>query len=265
MDMLDQLQNRIEEKERRAAEMNREKPDWFSPKQGGTYLIQFLQELSPKSPNYNGSWGKTDVVLPGQDKNDPDDRYDIGLFLYAKEHEAGAGDKAFMSRALCTLESEGVCYAHDMSKARPHEKGWFLKENFYITVAVQEGDKVVRKILKRPIGNSFVKQLLEFYNENEQCITGQSFKVSKDFSKSAPWTIMPTNKPLDVSGLEPYDLARDAVFNIANERQETWFGRNYEPELTEDEVKAQESRAASQGQIKNDPILGDADSDDEEW
>lgn len=260
MDMLEQLTNRIEEKERRAAEMNREKPDWFSPKQGGTYLIQFLQELSPKSPNYNGSWGKSEVVLPGQDKNDPEDRYDIGLFLYAKEREAGAGDKAFMSRALCLLESEGRDYAHEMSKKRPHEKGWYLKENFYITVAVQEDNKVVRKILKRPINNSFVKQLIEFYNENDQCITGQTFKISKDFSKSAPWTIMPTKQDMDVSGLQPYDLARDAVFNIPYERQEQWFARNYEPDLTEEEKASQKS---SSGAPKNDPILGDDDGEDE--
>lgn len=259
---LDQLTNRIAEKEQRAAEMNRPKAEWFSPKLGETVLVQFLQELSPESPNYNGSYGKSPVVLPGQDPNDPDDRYDIGLFLMAKEREAGSGPDAFKSRALCTLESEGKDWAYEMSKKRPHERGWYLKENFYITVAVQRGNKVTAEILKRPIGNSFVKELIEFYNENDQCLTGQTFKISKDYDKSSPWRIRPAKEEIDISDLQPYDLARDAVRLVPYERQEAWYSKNYKPELTEEEQAAQRSSLSS-SVAKNDPVLGDDDG--EEW
>lgn len=212
---------------RRQEERDLPKAEWLSIEKGGRVRVQFLQDLSDESPNYNGSWGKSPAVLPGMDPDDPNDRYDIGLFLMAKEHVApGAKGKG---RALDTMDSEGRDFAEEMLK-RTGEKDWRAKENFYITVAVDNGtDTPDVRILTRGVYSEFVDELMEYFEEHGT-IMGQVFEIKKGREQTSPWQIKEgKGEPLNVDGLVPYDLARQAVKHIKYEDQEKWYMKNYVP------------------------------------
>lgn len=202
--------------------------EWFSIKQGEKLRIQFLQDMSTESEHYNPAWGKSPAVLPGMDPDDEDDRYDIGLFLMAKEHTAhGAKGKG---RALDTMKSEGRDFAQEMYERNPHEKGWKAKDNFYVTVAVDRGQaKPSVEILTRGVFSEFVEDLMEYFEEHGT-IMGSVFVVKKGREQTSPWRIQPGNGELDVEGLKPFDLARQAVKHIPYEQQKTWYEKHYVPE-----------------------------------
>lgn len=226
---------------RRQEEKDLPKAEWLTVPKGGKVTVQFLQDLSDESPNYNGAWGKSPAVLPGMDPDDPNDRYDIGLFLMAKEHVApGAKGKG---RALDTMDSEGRDYAEEMLK-KTGEKEWRAKENFYITVAVDNGtDKPDVKILTRGVYSEFVDELMEYFEENGT-IMGQPFEIKKGREQTSPWQIKEgKGEPLNVEGLVPYDLARQAVKHIKYEDQEKWYEKNYVPQGKDEDSRPSRSRS----------------------
>lgn len=212
----------------RQADFDRPKATWFKVKPNETLRVQFLQELSKEAENY---------------------REDFGTFLAAVEHTAH-GDTGYLSRALDTMETEGRDFAEEMYRKNPEEKGWRKQENFYITVAVDRGQaKPSVEILSRGIHSEFVDDLVEAYNDSDGVgITGKVFKISKGSSKSASWRIKETkDDPLDVAGLVPYDLERDAVRHVPYEQQKEFYFRNYTPESASPVVSDEDEGNASVG------------------
>jgi len=234
------LKARKDEYKRRQEDFNRPKPNWFKLKPGESVYIQFLQELEPDSPGFNGSYGVSPV----------DENYNIGTFYYAVEHEA-PGPNGFLSRALDTMETEGRDFAQEMFE-KTGEIGWKKRENFYITVAAQRdpNGKPVVEILSRNIHNDLVDAITDYYYEDpdNQRITGRTFKIKKGGQKNSPLTISEAPKvEMDVSGLVPYDLARDAVRRISYENQKEYYLKNYKPEDgsdSNDEAQNTTSRAS---------------------
>lgn len=206
---------------RKQEDFNRPKPNWFKINPGERLRVRFLQELSEDSPNFNPNYGTSPL--------DPD--YNIGLFYTALEHEAH-GPKGFLARAVDTMESEGRDFAQEMYE-KTGEAGWRRRENFYITVAVDRGKgEPSVEILSRGINNDFVDELVAFYDEDEDnpTITNRTFEIKKGSTKNSPWTIKEVNNELDVTGLQPYDLARDAVRRVRYEDQKDYYWKYYEPE-----------------------------------
>lgn len=203
---------------RKQEDFNRPKPNWFKINPGERLRVRFLQELSEDSPNFNPSYGTSPI--------DPD--YNIGVFYTAIEHEAH-GPQGFLARALDTMESEGRDYAQEMYE-KTGESGWRRRENFYITVAVDRGKAEPSvEILSRGINNDFVDELVAFYDEDEDnpSITNKVFEIKKGSTKNSPWTIRTVSGELDVTGLQPYDLARDAVRRVSYENQKDYYDKYY--------------------------------------
>lgn len=251
---LQRLQARKSEFKKKQESFNRPKPNWFKVAPGKSVRIQFLQELDKASPGYNGSYGTSPV--------DPD--YDIGLFYHAVERQAH-GEKGFLSRALDTMESEGRDFAQEMLEKNPHEKGWRRQENFYISVAVDRGDdKPVVEILSKNAHNEFVDEIVDFFYEDpdNQRLTGRTFIIKKGGQKNSPLTIREDTKTdMDVSGLVPYDLARDAVRRVSYDDQREYYMKNYTPEAPEDDtfgVRDSKEKAVFASSNTN-------DNDEDDW
>jgi hypothetical protein len=226
MSQLAKLKAKKEAFNKRQEQFNRPKPNWFKINPSETLNIQFLQELDETSSGFNGSYG----VSPA------DEKYNIGLFYMATEHEA-PGDKGFLSRAVDTMETEGRDFAQEMFE-KTGEKEWRARDNFYISVAVDRGGpKPVVEILSRNANNPLVDEIVDFFYEDEDNphLTGRTFKIKKGNMKNSPFTIREDHKTtMDVSGLVPYDLARDAVRRVSYEEQKEYYLRNYTPTVKDD-------------------------------
>lgn len=246
---------------KRQEEFDRPKAEWFKIKPGETLKVQFLQELSKEAENFNGSYGNSPVVLPHHDPDNEEDRYNIGLFLSVLEHTTH-GPTGFLSRALDTMQSEGRDYAEEMYRANNDEDGWKKKENFYITVAVDRGKKEPSvEILSRGIHSEFVDDLVELDSDSDGVgITGRTFLIKKGNTKSSPWRIKEVKDDMDVSGLVPYDLARDAVRHVPYAQQKDFYAQNYVAIATNSAADDDEDDFFSDA-----PKVGGAADEEEDW
>ncbi len=212
------------------ASESRDMPDakWFKIEPNEVLTVRFLQELDKSSPNYNETFGTYKGML---------------------EHNAH-GKNGFKSRATCTKKSdpEGRCYPHEMIKANPDEKGWKLKENFYINVAVDRGgDKPSVEIMSRNLHSTFVDDLSDENDDNENSITDKTWTISrKGAGTETKWKLRESKEDLDVSGLELWDLNHYVPRDIPYEKQKEWFSQNYTPEAPKDEDFADASNTVGE-------------------
>lgn len=200
-----------EENERRAAERDRPKAEWFDWKKNAKapspneVLVQFLQELDPDSAGYNE---------------------DRGLAVAAVEHEA-PGAKGYQRRALCTLESEGQCYVCERRKAN-YEEGWRTKTNFYINALIDYNGKGEPEVavLSRNFNNPFTQQLLGIAVD-DGTITDTVFKVTRVGSgKQTVWTLMPTKaKKFSEDNVEAFDLEETVLRSVPYDNQAKYYGQ----------------------------------------
>lgn len=201
------LKAQKEELAERERMRNRPRAQWFTPPADGTPVkIQFLQELDQDARNYNP---------------------DFGTYLTALEHEA-PGPRGFLSRALDTIERDGRDWAQEQHIADP-KAGWGPKQFFYINVAVEEDGKVVPKILQRKLGNQFVADLIELYEDsNFEGITGKVYAIRRVGEGTATqWRIKELpNETMDITGVVPWDLEEHAVRYVPYERQKEFYMRN---------------------------------------
>lgn len=204
------LRQKKEENDRREAERNKPKAEWFSwdknkkAKNSDEVLVQFVQEFDTDSKGY-------------VEEN--------GLAVAAVEHEA-PGAKGYQRRALCTLESEGQCYVCERRKAN-YEEGWRTKTNFYINALVDFGGKGDPEVvvISRNFNSPFAQQLLDIFVE-EGSVTDKVFKVTRHGSgKQTTWLLMPTTKPLfDVSDVEAFDLEETVLRSVPYDKQPAYYG-----------------------------------------
>lgn len=216
------LRNRKAAKEKAAADRDRPKANWFKIESGETLTVRFLQELDESSPNFNPAFG---------------------VYKGLVERQAH-GRNGYLSRALDTTETdpEGRDFAAEMYK-KTKEPGWKRRENFYINVAVDRGDgKPAVEILSRNLHSSFVDDLSDEYDDNDNSITDKTFTITRRGSGTdTKWKLKESKDELDVTGLEPWDLDTYAVRDIPYENQREYYMKNYTP----DEPKEAESSSAN--------------------
>lgn len=213
------LRAKQQEQAEKEAARNRPKAEYFNWKNNNkatnpdVVLVQFLQELDSSAKGYNE---------------------ERGLAVAAVEHEA-PGPKGFMARALCTMDSEGQCYACERKRA-DYQEGWKTKTNLYINALVDyngKGDPTV-VVIGRNFNQSFAQQLVNIAEE-EGTITDTVFKITKYGSGTQlVWTLESTKKPLfDDSEAEVFDLKESVLRDVSYERQPDYFGRVWSPENAE--------------------------------
>jgi hypothetical protein len=201
-----------EQAEKEAAR-NRPKAEYFSWKENAkatnpdVVFVQFLQELDPSADNYN------------EEK---------GLAVAAVEHEA-PGPKGYLARALCTLDSEGQCYACERRKAN-YEEGWRTKTNLYINALVDyngKGDPKVA-VISRNFNSAFVQQLIDEAVE-EGTITDKVYKIQKHGTGTQlVWVLAQATKRepfAQAAEAEVHDLKETVLRDISYEKQPDYFGR----------------------------------------
>ncbi len=191
-----------EEAAARREQFNTPKVEWFSLKgRPNGAKIMFLQELDVDGENYDSERGIPIVVV---------------------EHVA-PGKEGWKSRAECSFEAEGRCYACEMHRANPQE-GWKQRHNLYINIIDDDG---VVKVLSRNINNSFIEWITEWFSDTGTVI-GQAFKIKQTGEGfQTAWTAMPTSLDVDTTNVELYDLEKTVVKSVPYVEQEAFYARGY--------------------------------------
>lgn len=202
-------------KDREAAK-DRQKASWLTeilgadpkkPEKSDTVEVVFRQELDDAAPGYDPDRGKAQVVV---------------------EHFA-PGDKGFLKRASCSLESEGECYACERH-AQNWEEGWRQRTNFYVNVAARplgSTEPFKPYVLSRNFNASFVDVIMAEAEDEEydNSITNNVFHVTKTGAKNTTaWTPKrrKTEAP-DVSDLEFFDIDETVLRKIPYADQPKWY------------------------------------------
>jgi hypothetical protein len=197
------------ENEKRQAERDRPKANWFKPVTNQSVKVKFLQELSTEVENYDAT---------------------RGTFLGAVEHMS-PGPKGYMSRALCTLDEEGKCFACERHMENPRE-GWAQKKNFYINVLVQHGtEKPQVEIMSRNMLSPFIDDLVDLEAESEgKGLTAATYVIKRTGSgPQTLWKIKESrDEVLDDSNAQVFKLEDYAIRTIPYEEQRAYYMRNYE-------------------------------------
>ena len=206
---LSSLKNRITEREEAIADANRPKANWFKIKEGEKVVVKFLQELDENAPKHNPAFG---------------------TFLGVVEHQA-PGPKGYLSRAVDTRETEGKDFAQELYMSdRERYKDLRPRENFYINVAVETPEGVQAQILTRSLHSPFVQDLIELYEDDlPDGITGVPIQITRrGTGASTVWKlkVMSKEDDFDVTGVEPWDLNKNAVRHIPYDKQKEYYQRN---------------------------------------
>lgn len=236
---------------------------------GKSVRVRFLQELDNEASGYNGSYGKSPKVLPGADPDDVLTHYDIGLALIAEERGTHRDNMMPYGRVLDTMKSEGRDYAAEMFKRNPHEEGWKLKTNLYITALVDDGSSVKKMVISRSVYSELVDELVDLASDNET-LTDRIYEISKGRKQSSGWRIVEAKdqSPITFDDETPFDLARQAVYHVEYDRQKAWHEKNYIPSPRPDGDESKEDSGSpwesdEKPAAKDDPWGGD--DSDPEW
>lgn len=230
------LRAKQQEQAEKEAARNRPKAEYFSWKENSkatnpdAILVQFLQELDPSANGYD------------EEK---------GLAVAAVEHEA-PGPKGYLARALCTIDSEGQCYACERKKA-DYQEGWKTKTNLYINALVDYNGKGDPKpvVISRNFNQSFAQQLMDVAVEDGS-ITDTVFKITRHGSGTQTvWVLSATKQTLWNTDVEVHDLKETVLRDISYDKQPEYFGRVWDGGET-----------APGG---DDAPVANAASDDAEW
>lgn len=154
----------------------------------------------------------------------------FGAPILAVEHQA-PGDRGFMRRASCTIESEGECYACERHAMRieADKGGWRQRTNFYINGLVKFSDDVQKVvILSRNANASFVEDLLQEL-EDEGNISGANYRLKVTGDKTTTkWGLKrQSGEPFSLDGVEAYNLEELAVRNVPYAEQAAYYGAVY--------------------------------------
>jgi hypothetical protein len=220
---------RAHQEEQKAKEeaRNRPKADWFSsvfPKKlGDSATVRFLQELDADAPGYNA---------------------ERGLAVIAVEHQA-PGEQGFRRRALCTIVTEGQCYACERHK-QDYKAGWKQRTNFYVNVLVEvDGEKKVY-ILSRNANANFTDAIIQ-EAVDEGGITDANYRLTKTGTGTQTNWLVKRLKgdPMEDAGVEVYDLNEVALRAIPYENQAEYYGAVFSDAGSSDEGGAPASSSTT--------------------
>lgn len=187
---------------------------FLSMKDKDQFRIRFLQELDENAPGYSEK---------------------RGLAAYVHVHQ---NPKNFKKQALCTLATEGNCWACEQVNGPGKESyRWKPKARFYVNVLVQtpEGEKV--KVLQQGMSDKHCAKALLEYAVEYGSITDRDYKIKRtgsDMNNTAYMLTALDKSPLpaDVDELELFDLSaltkrvpsadQEAFFNETDEEESGW-------------------------------------------
>lgn len=204
-----------DEQKRRAAERDRPKADWMIWTSHGekgkgssvdTVIARFLNDWNEDTPLFKAN----------------------GAPILAVEHQA-PGDKGFQRRALCTLDTEGQCFACERHALRLEEDkgGWKQRTNFYINALVDFGDVQKVVIMSRNANASFVSDLLQEL-EDEGDISEANYRVKVTGDKTTTkWGLKRQKEAFDVDGVVAYNLEEMALRAIPYDKQFEYYSAVY--------------------------------------
>lgn len=204
---LDKIKQKLETKG--GGSFDDESP-FLTLKDGDSYSIRFIQEISDDSPFYDERRGTMEIV----------------------EEHTGQGPEGYKRRAVCTFEEDGRCWACEQTTLPEIGKKWKPRMRFYVNVIVRgvDGapDKV--KILAQGFGDKNIgKYLIECSSEYDG-LGGQDFKISRSGSgmNDTNYTIVPrAPKPMSEAdkAFEVRDLSRYVKY-VAYEDQADFYSGN---------------------------------------
>jgi hypothetical protein len=151
------IRGRREKMEQEKQDRENSKATWFRlKKDGDSAMIRFLQELDEEATGFD----------PAR-----------GIGFVALEH-ANPGQGQYMRKALCTIESEGVCLGCETHQL-DFKAGWGIRERLYINVLVKIGrdEPFVAVLSQGTSGKSITPTLLEYAEDGT--ITNRWFKISR--------------------------------------------------------------------------------------
>jgi hypothetical protein len=203
------IKNNQEEQKAKAAASGKKFPDMFYkvfPKRGDEIVVRFLQELDPEMANY---------------------REDRGVGFIAVEHEAGDSDRAFMFKALCTMDSENQCYGCERHKAN-YKEGWRPKQNLYINVLTEIDGELKVFVIAKNANSGFVQSLIQEAID-EGSITDANYRITKTGEKSQTQWLLKRLKsePLDDSESILWNLEEEVVKDISYADQAEFYGKAF--------------------------------------
>jgi len=209
----------LKKKQERSERAERPKVTYFSLTNNNPARIQFLQELDPDAPNFNAAHGSA---------------------LFLVEH---VSPEDFKRKALCTMETEGRCFACEMNQEDP-KGNWWAKTNMYVQVLDAKDNKI--KVLSRPAPGTFFDPLYEWaQEENGGSVMNATLKITKPEGKQTSWAFIQTKNELNVPEsvfAELVDLEAAIGYKVEFDKQRSYYLPNGDPGTVAEEKAAVESK-----------------------
>lgn len=163
------------------------KATWLKLKDGDDVTLRFVNELDADSPSY-------DVGR--------------GLAVVVDEHQP-PGPEGFKRHALCTMESQGKCWACEQVAV---DKKWRSKQKFYINVLIDDGknDPYVALWAMGTYRNDKFTMIKDHFVENNS-ISNLSWRLKRTGVgvENTSYTFYPKQvdtKPFKWPEIEPFDI-----------------------------------------------------------
>lgn len=167
-------------------ENNGQKVRWVKLADGQAAKIRFVEELDSDSANYSES---------------------RGLAVVISEH---TNPKDYKRKAACTLDSEGRCYACEMSRKEP-KAGWRAKMRFYCNVIIDDGtEDAYVAVWSQGISKQSAFATIREYALETGSISNLEWKIKRNGQGTeTSYTLLPT-KP----DSEPHKWAESEFFDL---------------------------------------------------
>tara|TARA_R110001606_G_scaffold25981_3_gene84108 strand:+ start:1007 stop:1660 length:654 start_codon:yes stop_codon:yes gene_type:complete len=183
-------------------ESNGPKVRWVKLADGQAAKIRFVEELDPESAHY---------------------AEDRGLSVVIAEH---INPKDYKRKAACTMESEGRCFACEMSRKEP-KAGWRSKLRFYCNVLVDDGlEDPYIAVWSQGVSKQSAFNTIREYALETGSISNLSWKLKRNgVGTETNYTLIPTgpdSEPYDWSSYELSNLEK-VVREVPYPEQEAFF------------------------------------------
>lgn len=179
-----------------------QKVRWVKLADGQSAKIRFVEELDTDSAHY---------------------AEDRGLSVVIAEH---TNPKDYKRKAACTQESEGRCFACEMSRKEP-KAGWRSKLRFYCNVLVDDGteDPYVA-VWSQGVSKQSAFNTIREYALETGSISNLQWKLKRNgVGTETNYTLIPTgpdSEPFTWDGLEPANLEK-VVREVPYPEQEAFY------------------------------------------
>jgi hypothetical protein len=184
---------------------------WVKLADGQAAKIRFVEELDTESASYN------------------DDR---GLSVVISEH---TNPKDYKRKAACTQETEGRCFACEMSRKEP-KAGWRNKLRFYCNVLMDDGmEEPYVAVWSQGVSKQSAFNTIREYALETGSVSNLEWKLKRNgVGTETNYTLLPTkpdSEPYTWPDLELPDLEK-VVREVPYAEQEAFYLGFDQPSVT---------------------------------